>query len=392
MFKKFAWLYCTALMALAHTGMCQQKTPLKVAVLLPLYLDSAFMGVTYKLGTNALPKYMMPGLDFYHGVNAALKRLQADSVQANVTILDSKRADQSFGQILGTLEIERPQLIIAHITNAKEQQAIQSYSSTYNIPVVSPLYPNDVGLEANPFFIMLNSTLETHLQHLYKHINQVISRKTVVHFVTKTGVAEQRIEKEFNSLRTGSNKIFFNKILIADSLSEKMVVTELDSTKHNYFIVASLQETLSIELLKFLQANPVYKSTVWIMPSSATVLGSNGSNFSSVNVAYTIAQPMQKNGHYQQLNTQYRNSFGGRPTDAYFRGFDAAYSFIKWFSIHTVEQLATLVQQPLQGLFTQYVLKPNFEELPPGIPQFIENKNVTISYRENGKWLPISLP
>ncbi|TAE09124.1 MAG: hypothetical protein EAZ47_11650 [Bacteroidetes bacterium] len=392
MFKKLAWLCFCALLLLGYCGQCQQKPPLKVAVLVPLYLDSAFMGVTYKLGTNTLPKYMMPGLDFYHGVNAAIKRLQADSVQATITILDTKRADQSFGQILGTLEIERPHLILAHITNAKEQQAIQSYSSTYNIPVVSPLYPNDVGLEANPFFIMLNSTLETHLQQLYKHMQQVITRKTVVHFVTKAGVAEQRIEKEFNSLRTGSNKIFFNKILIADSLSEKTVVTELDSTKHNYFVVGSLQETLSAELLKFLQANPAYKSTVWIMPSSAMVLGANGSNFSSVNVAYTVAQPLQKNGSYQQLNTQYRNSFGGRPTDAYFRGFDATYSFIKWFSKNSVKQLATLTQQPVQGQFTQYTLKPNFEDVPPSVPQFIENKNMTISYRENGKWLPVTVP
>ncbi|HEX6915966.1 MAG TPA: hypothetical protein VF145_12035, partial [Chitinophagaceae bacterium] len=47
------------------------RPTVKVAVLIPLYLDSAFHGTTYKLGNSNIPKYILPGLDFYNGVMMA---------------------------------------------------------------------------------------------------------------------------------------------------------------------------------------------------------------------------------------------------------------------------------------------------------------------------------
>ena len=61
-------------------------TKQKIAVLAPLYLDSAFDGNNYKLTGISLPKYILPGLDFYHGVKAAIDSLQKENSPIDVIV------------------------------------------------------------------------------------------------------------------------------------------------------------------------------------------------------------------------------------------------------------------------------------------------------------------
>jgi hypothetical protein len=52
-----------------------QNNPIRVAIFSPIYMDSAFIGDTYKLGDANLPKQMLPGLEFYNGAMAAIDSL-----------------------------------------------------------------------------------------------------------------------------------------------------------------------------------------------------------------------------------------------------------------------------------------------------------------------------
>src|SRR5688572_3355660 len=62
----------------------------KIAVLAPLYLDSAFdAGGNYRYG-KALPKFIAPGLEFYQGVQMAIDSLQSQGVKLDINIFDTR--------------------------------------------------------------------------------------------------------------------------------------------------------------------------------------------------------------------------------------------------------------------------------------------------------------
>jgi len=50
--------------------------PPRIAVLVPLYLDSAFNNDEYQLGKLNIPQYFLPGLEFYNGVMMCVDSLK----------------------------------------------------------------------------------------------------------------------------------------------------------------------------------------------------------------------------------------------------------------------------------------------------------------------------
>ncbi|MBK6819155.1 MAG: hypothetical protein IPG85_05940 [Bacteroidetes bacterium] len=64
----------------------EKKERYKIAVLTPLYLDS----VDLEKNLTRIPKFMMPGIDFYQGVSIAADTLKNQGVKFDLYIYDSK--------------------------------------------------------------------------------------------------------------------------------------------------------------------------------------------------------------------------------------------------------------------------------------------------------------
>jgi len=144
-----------------------QEAPTKIAVFAPLYLDSAFNGNNFKLGNTNLPKYLLPGLEFYNGVMMAIDSLNAEGVNAEVLIYDSKQSESAIQEILSKPELEGVSLIIASFNNRNEIKALADFALSRKIALISETYPNDGGVSENPYFVLINSTLRTHIDALY---------------------------------------------------------------------------------------------------------------------------------------------------------------------------------------------------------------------------------
>ena len=106
-----------------------QEAPTKIAVFAPLYLDSAFNGNNFKLGNTNLPKYLLPGLEFYNGVMMAIDSLNAEGVNAEVLIYDSKQSESAIQEILSKPELEGVSLIIASFNNRNEIKALADFET-----------------------------------------------------------------------------------------------------------------------------------------------------------------------------------------------------------------------------------------------------------------------
>src|SRR5215210_4494397 len=106
----------------AASGQVDTTKRLKICVFIPLYLDDAFDGPTYKLGKLSLPKNILPGLEFYNGVMMAADSLNHEGAQVSISTYDTKSLYVGLNSLLAAPEMDGTRLIIAAITNAAEQQ------------------------------------------------------------------------------------------------------------------------------------------------------------------------------------------------------------------------------------------------------------------------------
>lgn len=158
---------------------------LKVAIFAPVYTDSAFDGDDYKLGINNLPKNIIPGLDFYNGVMAAVDSLEQEGKDLEVLFYDSK-GKESIYTIAHKPEFEKVNLIIASFNNRQDIKPLAQIATNRNIPLISSTYPNDGGITDNPNFVLINTTLKTHIEEIYKYLQNNRPTSNII-YVKKKG-------------------------------------------------------------------------------------------------------------------------------------------------------------------------------------------------------------
>ena len=103
------------------------QEPLKIAVFAPIYLDTAFNGDNYKLNYN-LPKYILPGLEFYNGAMMAVDSLKTEGKELEILFYDSK-GSESIYTIIRKPEFQNIGMIIACFNNRNDV-----YGHFYLIP------------------------------------------------------------------------------------------------------------------------------------------------------------------------------------------------------------------------------------------------------------------
>lgn len=299
---------------------------LRVAVMAPLYIDSAFNGYTYKLGNSSLPKYLLPGLDFYNGVMLAVDSLNKEHAPLEVWVYDTKKAGTNIVSIVKELEYLNFSLIIASVNNAAEQKVISEFSFNKNIPVISATYPNDAGLNSNPFFIMVNSTLKTHVEAIYKYAQQnyVIGKML---YVTRKGALETKIQGYFAALDALPNKLKYKVVELPDSFNPEALTAFMDSTRQNIIICGSVNETFGNLVAHTLNNATSYRSVAVGMPTWDII---NPATVKNIELVYSTPYNYSRTDRFgKSLIKQYKDRYQGRPSDMAFKGFESLYHFSK---------------------------------------------------------------
>src|SRR5678809_799733 len=167
----------------------------KIAIFSPLYLDSAFDDLNNYRYEKQFPKFINPGLDFYEGVQLALDSLAREGTELEVFIYDTRSGKETLAQQLSNLD-SSIELILAY-TNPQESWNIANAAKAKKIPYINVNLPNDAGITDNPYFVMLNSTLQTHIGLLYKYLQKNYALAPIVMFRTK-GQTEDILKSLFD--------------------------------------------------------------------------------------------------------------------------------------------------------------------------------------------------
>src|SRR5688500_13781607 len=82
--KIFRYILSVVCCLLSIALNAQNSSRQKIAVFVPLYLDSAFDATNGYRYDKAFPKFINPGLEFYEGIQFALDSLNKENVQLEV--------------------------------------------------------------------------------------------------------------------------------------------------------------------------------------------------------------------------------------------------------------------------------------------------------------------
>lgn len=350
---------------------------LKIAVFSPLYLDSAFdASGEYRFAKNSFPKYISPGLEFYEGVKLALDSLNDEKLPLEVFIYDTRSATETLPEQLNRKELDSVALIITHCSSS-EIKLFADAGLKRNIPVINVNMPNDGGITGNPFYVILNPTLRTQCEGIYRYIQKYYSLNPIIIF-RKKGQLEDRIKGYLDDFgkSTVAVPLKYKYVDLSDSFTMNQLKPYLDTTNTTLCMAGSLDEAFGKRLVQQLAAlkKQKYLSAVMGMPTWDNIRDFNKSEYKGIEIIYSTPFYNAKMDKVSQGIISYFNKeMYARPSDMVFRGFEVTWKYVKLLQQYKSD-FTSNISSKLNKVFTDYDVQP-----------VLNKQNMTLDYFENKK-------
>jgi hypothetical protein len=292
-----------------------------------------------------------------------------------VHIYDTRSSSKPIAQILQSPEFQKTELIIGHVGPGELQQ-LASAAAQMNVPFINVNFPNDGGITNNPEFVILNSTLRTHCEGIYRFIQRNYPTKPVVLF-RKKGTQEDRLKSYFDDIGKSTNSVPLKiKYVTLDDVFDVTALTpHLDSTTQTICIAGSLDENFARMLCQGLASvNKTNTSLVIGMPTWDNIDFSHA-EFNGEEIVYSTPFYINPADNLVKSIQQYfKVRFFSRPSDMVFRGYETTYRFSRQL-LHTGQRLSGSLGEKKFKVFTDFDIQP----------VFLNRQNMTLDYFENKK-------
>ena len=368
--KKFFLAFL--LISVAFCATAQDVKRHKIALVTPLYLDSAFdAGGGYRFD-KTFPKYLNSGMEFYMGAQAALDSLNKAGAPLEVYVIDSRGKQNLSDQVNGPY-LQDVEMIIAN-ANATEVRLLSDVAEKKKIPFISATLPNDANVKANPYLVVLNSTLRAHAEGIYRYVQKYHALDNVI-LLTKNGSQENQLREyiEDYAKHTKAVPLEMKVELVGSAFNANVFTQKLDSNARTVVISASLDEAFSTRVLQQLATiAKTYPLTVIGMP---TWDGINLAKNEYKNLELVYSTPFhytQPNSLATRLANDYSSKQSVRASDMFFRGYETMLRFALLL-LDAKTDVASSLARKGNVVFTSFDIQP----------VFLDRSNLAIDYYEN---------
>ncbi len=365
------------------------QLPIRIAVVAPFYLDSAFSGNIYRLSSTKISKFFLPGLEFYNGINMAIDSLKKEGLDFEVSIFDLHKKGQSLLQLTTAMESSNYSLVLGSFANATEQKALADYGNKNQVPVISITYPNDGGIVNNPFFYLLNPTWQTHVEALGGYIRNHYNGKKIL-LVTKSGALESKIsslvkQKSDSLIGNAQTLVLPSKENASDTLRYF-----LDSTRENIIVCGSFDEVWAKHLIASLNdLGEKYAFTLVGLPNWSSMSAVKGKY--SKHLQIVISSPFNYSKgeeRMSRISAAYKTKFYAQPSDMVYKGYETMYHFTRLL-LSDPTNFMNAMSSSYAKVFSDYDFKK--VDGSASTPKYFENKKIYFYKYTNGELKEISL-
>lgn len=349
----------------------------KMAVFTPLYLDEAFDAAgTYRFSGKAFPKNSLAGLEFYHGVKIAIDSLNTQNLPLDIYVYDSKSASETLEQQFNKAAADGVELIIANF-NIADVAKYAKLAAEKRITVLNVNVPNDGNAQKNPYFVVLNPTLQTQAESIYSYIKRNYAARPVI-FLTRKGNAEDYIKSVFVALNKvkDSTPLNIKYVEANDTLTVSKAIGSLPPHQHPVFVVGALDTYFSSAQLKYLATyaknNPQMTTTVVGMPTWENIPLAKA-EYKGLEVIFSTPFYNSGNNHFtKNINDYYSKKMYAKPSDLLYRAFGVTLRFGQLLNFYGRELNANLGDKRYNVVY-DYDIQPVFNN---NIINYFENKKL----------------
>lgn len=374
-------LFCKSTGLVAQTDTAHKRY--YVAVFTPLYLDSAFDAAgEYRYDKN-FPRFINPGLEFYEGVKLAADSLKVEKAALDIEIFDTRSSSQTLQQQLNSPAMANAGLIIGHVTPA-EAKILADAALKRNIPFINANLPNDAGISNNPSLVILNTTLQTHCDVIYRFLQRNYATSPVIIF-RKKGTMEDRLQNYFSEAEKNTAGVKLKvKYVLIDDTKPFSIKQYLDSTKLIVSVVGSLDENFGKSIAQQLsQGIETYPSLLIGMPTWDAIADFNKKEYKDLNIIYTTPFYNAKTDKVSLgIINYFRTVLYSRPSDMVFRGYECMYRFGKLL-LEKGSNLNSSIGEKKYKVFTDWDIQPILDKQTLSLDHF-ENKKLYFVKKQDG--------
>jgi hypothetical protein len=334
----------------------KRKPRYRVDVLVQLYLDELVKG-TQSVYKVRIPEKAAAGMNFYEGIKLATDTLR-DYYNLDIYIHDVTAIGKSPSQLTTNGSLDSSDLIIGAIP-ASQLLPVATFAKRRAVNFVSALSPADGGVRDNPYFTLLQPTLQTHCEWIAKAASRkfrnekplIIHRKSVAvdvsarRYLTGDDSASYTILDASAATRTGGLDAF------------------LDQTGTNVLLVTVLDAGIADSILRSVARNyPGYTFEVYGMPTWRSISSFRKSDaFPNLAVNYTAPFYFDAStASGQSVAKAYQRTFGGKPGDVVYRAFET----LHWYG-YLLDRYGTVFNDNLSDAgsagFTRFDVRPRYD-------------------------------
>ena len=391
--NKAGFIFFSVLLCMANGIVAQDSTATHpvikaqhIAVFAPLYLDSAFDAAgNYRLG-KTIPRYMNAGLDFYQGAALALDSLDKEGLQLHVQVYDTK-SKTSVYKLSDSGALDSTDLLIGAVSGS-EYLDLATVAKEKQIPFVSVSYPNDGGVSGNPYVIIVNSKLNTHLQALYNYVLRNHGTNNIIMFRRKNA-ADDRVTGVFKSLNASSSGAVLNirEVTLNTGFTPENITAALNKERENVIICGSLDDSFGKMLITAIAPlSATYKITLVGMPTWEGFREPEAPELKTVPIIYssTFFDPGKTDAWVANFSQRYAKATYTYPPEMAFRGFEVMYLFAHLLDQYQDSRLQDRLSDTNYRVLTGFDFKPIYLGRNSARPDYYENKRIYILMRLNG--------
>ena len=358
----------------------------RVGIFAPLYLDSVFSADGKFRFKQGMPKFIAPAVDFVNGAQIALDSLNTNNNQVQAFIYDTKAYKASVDQLIKTKQLDSLHLLIGSVKDVEYLQ-LAEFARAKNIPFISATYPNDGGINANPYLVVVNSTLKAHCEAIYGFLLQNHGSDKIF-LVRKKGAQEDKVAGYFKAINEPDGKPLLNiQVINTDSsLSEVQLKKRLDTSRQCIIIGGSLDENFATSLTAACyELRDKYAITLLGMPNWDSFRNLvKKENFADFPIYFTTPYFNNKWDDYSKMLTNgYAKKYKGKPSDFAFKGFETTYLFTRLLMTYSRDMMNHLNERNFK-LFSDYNFRPVLLKKDNVVPDYFENKHLYFIQIMNG--------
>lgn len=355
-----------------------KKERYNIAILTPMYLDS----VEWTTNLTQIPKFMMPGLDFYQGAMIAADTLKNQGHKLDIYVYDSRSNYLNVKNLIESDKLDSMDLIIGN-ASVSDLKLLADFAKKNLINFVSAVSPSDAAQEFNPYFTILQPRLASHIEKIHKHINSKYPEDNVI-FVHRNQNAERNALGYFrNDVLNHLPGRFSAMEVSGDALDLTALKTKIDSNYNTTLVLGILDASVCYQMLKALQPLAERRHLkIYCMPTAEAIKALNKTDeFPGMTIYYTSSYIIDKiTPASLYISREYKNRMGTAPTDIVYKGFESLFYFAGLLKKHGVpfnERMGDVSA----SFITPYKIVPVKEA---GKVKFFENKFLYLVHFDSG--------